>query len=98
MRTAAAIVERAEKLMRKAMGGNDASHDAWHVLRVRDLALSIAREEGLSSSPDSMLVVSLLCTAARSYFRCIEVYFCCDFLSSVSWRMYTLSSANAIAE
>ncbi|KAK4786345.1 hypothetical protein SAY86_003034 [Trapa natans] len=59
MRTAAAIVERAEKLMRKAMGGNDASHDAWHVLRVRDLALSIAREEGLSSSPDSMLVVEL---------------------------------------
>ncbi|XP_031372023.1 uncharacterized protein LOC116187465 isoform X2 [Punica granatum] len=56
---ATAVVKRAEKLMREAMKGNDASHDAWHVLRVRDLALSLAREEGLPSSPDSMLVVEL---------------------------------------
>lgn len=39
------------------MKGNDASHDASHVWRVRDLALSIACEEGLSSNSDSMEIV-----------------------------------------
>ncbi|GAB2275288.1 hypothetical protein Dimus_010048, partial [Dionaea muscipula] len=47
-------VREAEKLVQEAMRGNDASHDASHVFRVRDMALSLAREEGLSSSPDSM--------------------------------------------
>ncbi|CAL5430263.1 unnamed protein product [Camellia sinensis] len=47
-------VKKAEKLMISAMKANDASHDASHVFRVRDLALSVALEEGLSSSPDSM--------------------------------------------
>ncbi|MCH92516.1 metal-dependent phosphohydrolase, partial [Trifolium medium] len=42
-----------------AMKGNDASHDAAHVWRVRDLALSLASEEGLSSDPDSMEIVEL---------------------------------------
>lgn len=41
------------------MKGNDASHDASHVWRVRDLALSLAREEGLASNPDSMEIVEL---------------------------------------
>ncbi|CAM8943448.1 unnamed protein product [Rhodiola kirilowii] len=41
------------------MKGNDASHDAAHVFRVRDLALSLACEEGLSSSTDSMEIVEL---------------------------------------
>ncbi|XP_057527310.1 uncharacterized protein LOC130806308 [Amaranthus tricolor] len=53
------VVRRAEKLVEESMKGNDASHDAAHVYRVRDLALSIAAEEGLSSSPDSMLIVEL---------------------------------------
>lgn len=52
-------VSRAEKLVQSAMKGNDASHDAAHVFRVRDLALSLAREESLSSSPDSMEIVEL---------------------------------------
>ena len=52
-------VIRAERLVAEAMKGNDASHDAAHVFRVRDLALSLAREEGLSSSPDSMEIVIL---------------------------------------
>ncbi|KAL6980033.1 hypothetical protein U1Q18_021684 [Sarracenia purpurea var. burkii] len=52
-------VRNAEKLVESAMKGNDASHDAAHVFRVRDLALSLAREEGLSSSPDSMEIVEL---------------------------------------
>ncbi|THG01957.1 hypothetical protein TEA_027894 [Camellia sinensis var. sinensis] len=51
-------VKKAEKLMVSAMKANDASHDASHVFRVRDLALSLALEEGLSSSPDSMEIVS----------------------------------------
>ncbi|RZC71409.1 hypothetical protein C5167_034580 [Papaver somniferum] len=41
------------------MKGNDASHDASHVFRVRDLALSLAKEEGLSSSLDPMEIVEL---------------------------------------
>ncbi|CAL5430264.1 unnamed protein product [Camellia sinensis] len=52
-------VKKAEKLMVSAMKANDASHDASHVFRVRDLALSLALEEGLSSSPDSMEIVEL---------------------------------------
>lgn len=51
------IVVKAEELMESAMKGNDASHDAAHAYRVRDLALSLAREEGLSESPNSMLIV-----------------------------------------
>lgn len=58
--TMAETVARAEELMKSAMKGNDASHDAAHAFRVRDLALSLAREEGLSASPDSMLIVSCL--------------------------------------
>ncbi|XP_042502930.1 uncharacterized protein YpgQ [Macadamia integrifolia] len=54
-----ATVKNAEKLVMSAMKGNDASHDAAHVFRVRDLALSLAHEEGLSSSPEAMEVVEL---------------------------------------
>ncbi|KAG7597353.1 HD domain [Arabidopsis suecica] len=56
---AAKTMRKAEELVEKAMKGNDASHDSWHVWRVRDLALSIAREEGLSSNSDSMEIVEL---------------------------------------
>lgn len=52
-------MRNAEKLVEKAMAGNDASHDAAHVFRVRDTALSLAREEGLSNSSDSMEIVEL---------------------------------------
>ncbi|KAL5983066.1 hypothetical protein ACLOJK_017146 [Asimina triloba] len=52
-------VRKAEKLVERAMKGNDASHDAAHAFRVRDLALSLANEEGLLSSPHSRLVVEL---------------------------------------
>lgn len=60
------IVKRAEKLVELKMNGNDASHDAAHVFRVRDLALSLAREEGLDSScDDSMEIVQNL---SQPYF------------------------------
>ncbi|XP_038906375.1 uncharacterized protein YpgQ [Benincasa hispida] len=52
-------VKKAEELVEMAMGGNDASHDPSHVWRVRDLALSLAEEEGLSSTTDSMEIVEL---------------------------------------
>ncbi|XP_062090052.1 uncharacterized protein LOC133796517 [Humulus lupulus] len=52
-------VRNAEKLVEKTMKGNDASHDAAHVWRVRDLALSLAQDEGLSSNPHSMQIVEL---------------------------------------
>lgn len=58
-------VRKAEALVEKAMKGNDASHDAAHVWRVRDLALSLASEEGLSSDPHSMEIVTIL---HSSYF------------------------------
>lgn len=50
-------VKKAEQLVEIAMGCNDASHDPSHVSRVRDLALSLAQEEGLSSTTDSMEIV-----------------------------------------
>ncbi|KAI3982892.1 hypothetical protein MKX01_010375 [Papaver californicum] len=53
------VISKAEKLVISAMKGNDASHDASHAFRVRDLALSLAKEEGLSSSLDSMEIVEL---------------------------------------
>ncbi|KAH0698592.1 hypothetical protein KY284_012807 [Solanum tuberosum] len=53
------IIRKAEELVEKAMRGNDASHDAAHAFRVRDLALSLAHEETLSTSPDSILIVEL---------------------------------------
>lgn len=40
-------VKNAEKLVEETMRGRDASHDAAHAYRVRDLALSLAKEEGL---------------------------------------------------
>uniref|UniRef100_A0A7N0RDN1 HD/PDEase domain-containing protein n=1 Tax=Kalanchoe fedtschenkoi TaxID=63787 RepID=A0A7N0RDN1_KALFE len=55
----AETVRRAEQLVKTAMKGNDASHDAAHVFRVRDLALALAQEEGLSLSPGSMEIVEL---------------------------------------
>ncbi|KAK3153974.1 hypothetical protein QOZ80_2BG0184060 [Eleusine coracana subsp. coracana] len=55
---AAAAVRRAEELVEREMSGRDASHDAAHALRVRDLALSLAAEEGLSA-PDRLLTVEL---------------------------------------
>ncbi|KAF3327964.1 HD domain-containing protein [Carex littledalei] len=57
------VVRSAEKLVVTAMAGRDASHDAEHAFRVRDLALSLASEEGLSSDPtsdsDSLEIVEL---------------------------------------
>ncbi|XP_051151419.1 uncharacterized protein LOC127265592 [Andrographis paniculata] len=53
------LILRAEELVESAMRGNDASHDAAHAFRVRDLALSLAREEDISDSPESMLIVEL---------------------------------------
>ncbi|TVU30308.1 hypothetical protein EJB05_21922 [Eragrostis curvula] len=53
-----AAVLRAEELVERDMSGRDASHDAAHALRVRDLALSLAAEEGLCA-PDRLLTVEL---------------------------------------
>ncbi|KAL6883306.1 hypothetical protein ACP4OV_010720 [Aristida adscensionis] len=53
-----AAVRRAEELVEREMSGRDASHDAAHALRVRDLALSLAAEEGLSD-PGRLLTVEL---------------------------------------
>ncbi|TKY67749.1 YpgQ protein [Spatholobus suberectus] len=53
------VRKKAEALVERTMKGNDASHDAAHVWRVRDLALSLAKEEGLSSHPRSMQIVEL---------------------------------------
>ncbi|KAL7122922.1 hypothetical protein ACP275_01G074400 [Erythranthe tilingii] len=53
------IIVKAEELVESSMKSNDASHDAAHAFRVRDLALSLSAEEGLSNSPDSILTVEL---------------------------------------
>lgn len=45
-----AVIVAAEELVQKVMGAWDSSHDPFHALRVRDLALSLASEEGLRLS------------------------------------------------
>lgn len=52
-----AALQAAEKLMRDAMAHNDPSHDALHVLRVRDTALKLAR--ALPAGSVDLLVVEL---------------------------------------
>jgi hypothetical protein len=69
-------VRRAEELVEREMGGRDASHDAAHALRVRDLALSLAAEQGLSS-PDRILIVIttyLLFLLPQLVFRCAKFH------------------------
>lgn len=73
------IVRKAEKLVEMAMKGNDASHDAAHVFRVRNTALSLALEEGLSSSPDSMEIVS----SYPGIFTMIFIYFVTEIIELV---------------
>ncbi|KAH9323461.1 hypothetical protein KI387_018100, partial [Taxus chinensis] len=51
------VVKEAEALVHSVMGQWDASHDAFHALRVRKLALSLATEERLPT--DSMEIVEL---------------------------------------
>ena len=79
------IVGKAEKLVDAAMKGNDASHDAAHVFRVRDMAVSLALEEGLSSCSDSMEIVSsfsLSCFSMISSCLVIEEIEFVDIMTS----------------
>lgn len=50
------LIRRAEQLVEATMAGRDASHDAWHAYRVRDLALSLAREESLQDTNNLQIV------------------------------------------
>ncbi|XP_072963371.1 uncharacterized protein [Typha angustifolia] len=47
------MVRNAEKLVVEMMARRDASHDASHAFRVRDLAFSLAKEECLDLDPSS---------------------------------------------
>eukprot|EP00249_Psilotum_nudum_P011836 c23412_g1_i1 orf=717-1439(-) len=51
------VVAHAEQLVQTIMGQWDSSHDAFHAFRVRDVALSLAAEEGLP--PDRLEIVEL---------------------------------------
>ncbi|CAK9195020.1 unnamed protein product [Sphagnum jensenii] len=53
------VVAMAEELVHKVMGQWDSSHDPFHAFRVRDLALSLAKEEALP--PNSLQIVELAC-------------------------------------
>jgi hypothetical protein len=57
------VVAMAEELVHKVMGQWDSSHDPFHAFRVRDLALSLAKEEALP--PNSLQIV---CTCACVFF------------------------------
>lgn len=59
------VVAMAEELVHKVMGQWDSSHDPFHAFRVRDLALSLAKEEALP--PNSLQIV---CTSV-----CVCVFF-----------------------
>ncbi|ERN09435.1 uncharacterized protein LOC18437588 [Amborella trichopoda] len=52
------VVRRAEELVQRIMRGWDASHDAFHAFRVRNLALSLALQENLTS-PDTLEIIEL---------------------------------------
>lgn len=83
-------IEKAEKLMTEIMKENDSSHDAWHVFRVRDLSLSLAREEGLSCFPDSMEVVSIIAEEEESFrfYEAIIVLFSSpEFVLRCDWQV-----------
>ncbi|WOL10742.1 hypothetical protein Cni_G19501 [Canna indica] len=51
------ILRKAEMLVLATMAGRDASHDAAHAFRVRDLALSLSEEEALPAA--SLEIVEL---------------------------------------
>lgn len=75
------IIVKAEELVKSAMKGNDASHDPAHAFRVRDLALSLSREESLASSPDSLLTVTILYLFFK--FKLFDIF----LLGRVSWEL-----------
>lgn len=64
----AAVIVAAERLVHEVMGGRDSSHDAFHALRVRDLALSLASEEGLRLSSFPVVRFQLLLSPALAPF------------------------------
>ncbi len=51
------LLADAEDFVRVSLSDNDASHDVWHVHRVRNMAKTLAKEEGLSH--DRVQVVEL---------------------------------------
>ncbi|KAH0469396.1 hypothetical protein IEQ34_000954 [Dendrobium chrysotoxum] len=53
-------LQMAEKLVESTMAGRDASHDAAHAFRVRDLALSLAMEEGLDNHSLEIVEIAAL--------------------------------------
>ena len=64
----AAVIVAAEELVQKVMGAWDSSHDPFHALRVRDLALSLASEEGLRLSSFPVVRLRLLSHILLLYF------------------------------
>lgn len=51
------LIQATEDYVKKEMSGNDSSHDWNHIERVRNLALHIAKKEGLGQ--DSVLIAEL---------------------------------------
>jgi len=83
-------VRRAEELVGREMAGRDASHDAAHALRVRDLALSLAAEEGLSAPARLLTVTNRLASPSprlffvpRPHLRLSSPRFLFDWLTRV---------------
>lgn len=52
-----AVLAAAEEFVRKELAGVDASHDYWHIGRVRENAKRLAADEGLA--PDAVALVDL---------------------------------------
>jgi uncharacterized protein len=62
------IIKATEEFAQLKVSGFDSGHDWWHILRVRNLALFINKEESLAD-PFILEIAALLHDAADSKFR-----------------------------
>jgi uncharacterized protein len=64
------LVKRVEKYVKRELANHDGSHDFWHIHRVRNTALSIAKEEfeGITTNADFELIeITTLLHDVRDY-------------------------------
>jgi uncharacterized protein len=62
------LITKIERFVRNELRNHDGSHDFWHIHRVRNIALSLAELEGITSEEDLTIVeVSCLLHDVRDW-------------------------------